>query len=177
MIKNAIKFLIITLATSAIYFFSIGGLIGFALTEEEQNIPLIFAFMMFNILFFIAVWIISLRLLKIKINQSTKSYVCVISIPAIIYFVLTLILLILDFALSNNAETAIGTIKYFYMAFFPLGINTVMLISVIDSINSYIYYIFNFCNLIIYTIVIIAVFCRKTTNRKHSGRSCAQYNN
>lgn len=56
MIKNAIKFLIITLTISAIYFFSIGGLIGFALTEEELNIPLIVAFMMFNAVLFIAVF-------------------------------------------------------------------------------------------------------------------------
>lgn len=166
MIKNAIKFLIITLTISAIYFFSIGGLIGFALTEEEQNIPLIFAFMIFNTLFFIAVWIVSLKRLKVKTNQITKSSVFVINIPTIIYFVLTLILLILDLALSNNAETIIGTIKYFYMALFPLGINTVMLISVIDSINSYLYYIFNFCNLLIYAIVIIAVFCRNGKSKK-----------
>lgn len=166
MIKNAIKFLIITLTISAIYFFSIGGLIGFALTEEEQNIPLIFAFMIFNTLFFIAVWIVSLKRLKVKTNQITKSSVFVINIPTIIYFVLTLILLILDLALSNNAETIIGTIKYFYMALFPLGINTVMFISVIDSINSYLYYIFNFCNLLIYAIVIIAVFCRNGKSKK-----------
>lgn len=166
MIKNAIKFLIITLTISAIYFFSIGGLIGFALTEEEQNIPLIFAFMIFNTLFFIAVWIVALKHLNVKTNQITKSSVFVINIPTIIYFVLTLILLILDLALSNNAETIIGTIKYFYMALFPLGINTVMLISVIDSINSYLYYIFNFCNLLIYAIVIIAVFCRNGKSRK-----------
>lgn len=166
MIKNAIKFLIITLTISAIYFFSIGGLIGFALTEEEQNIPLIFAFMIFNTLFFIAVWIVSLKHLNVKTNQITKSSVFVINIPTIIYFVLTLILLILDLALSNNAETIIGTIKYFYMALFPLGINTVMLISVIDSINSYLYYIFNFCNLLIYAIVIIAVFCRNGKSKK-----------
>lgn len=166
MIKNAIKFLIITLTISAIYFFSIGGLIGFALTEEELNIPLIFAFMIFNTLFFIAVWIVALKRLKVKTNQITKSSVFVINIPTIIYFVLTLILLILDLALSNNAETIIGTIKYFYMALFPLGINTVMLISVIDSINSYLYYIFNFCNLLIYAIVIIAVFCRNGKSKK-----------
>lgn len=166
MIKNAIKFLIITVTTSAIYFFTIGGLIGFALTEEEQNIPLIVAFMMFNAVLFIAVWIISLKRLKVKTNQITKSSVFVINIPTIIYFVLTLILLILDLVLSNNAETIIGTIKYFYMALFPLGINTVMLISVIDSINSYLYYIFNFCNLLIYAIVIIAVFCRNGKSRK-----------
>lgn len=166
MIKKAIKFLIITLTISAIYFFSIGGLIGFALTEEEQNIPLIFAFMIFNTLFFIAVWIVSLKRLKVKTNQITKSSVFVINIPTIIYFVLTLILLILDLALSNNAETIIGTIKYFYMALFPLGINTVMLISVIDSINSYLYYIFNFCNLLIYAIVIIAVFCRNGKSKQ-----------
>lgn len=166
MIKNAIKFLIITLTTSAIYFFTIGGLIGFALTEEEQNIPLIVAFMMFNAVLFIAVWIISLKRLKVKTNQIAKSSVFVINIPTIIYFVLTLILLILDLVLSNNAETIIGTIKYFYMALFPLGINTVMLISVIDSINSYLYYIFNFCNLLIYAIVIIAVFCRNGKSKK-----------
>lgn len=166
MIKNAIKFLIITVTTSAIYFFTIGGLIGFALTEEEQNIPLIVAFMMFNAVLFIAVWIISLKRLKVKTNQITKSSVFVINIPTIIYFVLTLILLILDLVLGNNAETIIGTIKYFYMALFPLGINTVMLISVIDSINSYLYYIFNFCNLLIYAIVIIAVFCRNGKSRK-----------
>lgn len=166
MIKNAIKFLIITLTISAIYFFSIGGLIGFALTEEEQNIPLIFAFMIFNTLFFIAVWIVALKHLNVKTNQITKSSVFVINIPTISYFVLTLILLILDLALSNNAETIIGTIKYFYMALFPLGINTVMLISVIDSINSYLYYIFNFCNLLIYAIVIIAVFCRNGKSKK-----------
>lgn len=166
MIKNAIKFLIITLTTSAIYFFTVGGLIGFALTEEEQNIPLIVAFMMFNAVLFIAVWIISLKRLKVKTNQITKSSVFVINIPTIIYFVLTLILLILDLVLSNNAETIICTIKYFYMALFPLGINTVMLISVIDSINSYLYYIFNFCNLLIYAIVIIAVFCRNGKSKK-----------
>lgn len=166
MIKNAIKFLIITLTTSAIYFFTIGGLIGFALTEEEQNIPLIVAFMMFNAVLFIAVWIISLKRLKVKTNQITKSSVFVINIPTIIYFVLTLILLILDLVLSNNAETIIGTIKYFYMALFPLGINTAMLTSVIDSINSYLYYIFNFCNLLIYAIVIIAVFCRNGKSKK-----------
>lgn len=166
MIKNAIKFLIITVTTSAIYFFTIGGLIGFALTEEEQNIPLIVAFMMFNAVLFIAVWIISLKRLKVKTNQIAKSSVFVINIPTIIYFVLTLILLILDLVLGNNAETIIGTIKYFYMALFPLGINTVMLISVIDSINSYLYYIFNFCNLLIYAIVIIAVFCRNGKSRK-----------
>lgn len=166
MIKKAIKFLIITLATSAIYFFSIGGLIGFALTEEEQNIPLIFAFMIFNTLFFIAVWIVSLKHLNVKTNQIAKSSVFVINIPTIIYFVLTLILLILDLVLSNNAETIIGTIKYFYMALFPLGINTAMLTSVIDSINSYLYYIFNFCNLLIYAIVIIAVFCRNGKSKK-----------
>lgn len=166
MIKNAIKFLIITLTTSAIYFFTVGGLIGFALTEEEQNIPLIVAFMMFNAVLFIAVWIISLKRLKVKTNQIAKSSVFVINIPTIIYFVLTLILLILDLVLGNNAETIIGTIKYFYMALFPLGINTVMLISVIDSINSYLYYIFNFCNLLIYAIVIIAVFCRNGKSRK-----------
>lgn len=166
MIKNAIKFLIITLTTSAIYFFTIGGLIGFALTEEEQNIPLIVAFMMFNAVLFIAVWIISLKRLNVKTNQITKSSVFVINIPTIIYFVLTLILLILDLVLSNNAETIIGTIKYFYMALFPLGINTVMLISVIDSINSYLYYIFNFVNLLIYAIVIIAVFCRNGKSKK-----------
>lgn len=166
MIKNAIKFLIITLTTSAIYFFTIGGLIGFALTEEEQNIPLIVAFMMFNAVLFIAVWIISLKRLKVKTNQIAKSSVFVINIPTIIYFVLTLILLILDLVLGNNAETIIGTIKYFYMALFPLGINTAMLISVIDSINSYLYYIFNFCNLLIYAIVIIAVFCRNGKSRK-----------
>lgn len=166
MIKNAIKFLIITLTTSAIYFFTVGGLIGFALTEEEQNIPLIVAFMMFNAVLFIAVWIISLKRLKVKTNQIAKSSVFVINIPTIIYFVLTLILLILDLVLSNNAETIIGTIKYFYMALFPLGINTAMLTSVIDSINSYLYYIFNFCNLLIYAIVIIAVFCRKGKSKK-----------
>lgn len=166
MIKNAIKFLIITLTTSAIYFFTVGGLIGFALTEEEQNIPLIVAFMMFNAVLFIAVWIISLKRLKVKTNQIAKSSVFVINIPTIIYFVLTLILLILDLVLSNNAETIIGTIKYFYMALFPLGINTAMLTSVIDSINSYLYYIFNFCNLLIYAIVIIAVFCRNGKSRK-----------
>lgn len=166
MIKNAIKFLIITLTISAIYFFSIGGLIGFALTEEEQNIPLIFAFMIFNTLFFIAVWIISLKRLKVKTNQIAKSSVFVINIPTIIYFVLTLILLILDLALRNNFESIIITIKYFYLVFFPLGINTVMLLSVIDSINSYLYYIFNFCNLLIYAIVIIAVFCRNGKSRK-----------
>lgn len=166
MIKNAIKFLIITLTTSAIYFFTIGGLIGFALTEEEQNIPLIVAFMMFNAVLFIAVWIISLKRLKVKTNQIAKSSVFVINIPTIIYFVLTLILLILDLVLSNNAETIIGTIKYFYMALFPLGINTAMLTSVIDSINSYLYYIFNFCNLLIYAIVIIAVFCRNGKSKK-----------
>lgn len=166
MVKNAIKFLIITLTTSAIYFFSIGGLIGFALTEEEQNIPLIVAFMMFNAVLFIAVWIISLKRLKVKTNQIAKSSVFVINIPTIIYFVLTLILLILDLVLSNNAETIIGSIKYFYMALFPLGINTVMLISVIDSINSYLYYIFNFGNLLIYAIVIIAVFCRSGKSKK-----------
>lgn len=166
MIKNTIKFLIITLTTSAIYFFTIGGLIGFALTEEEQNIPLIVAFMMFNAVLFIAVWIISLKRLKVKTNQIAKSSVFVINIPTIIYFVLTLILLILDLVLSNNAETIIGTIKYFYMALFPLGINTAMLTSVIDSINSYLYYIFNFCNLLIYAIVIIAVFCRNGKSKK-----------
>lgn len=166
MIKNAIKFLIITLTTSAIYFFTVGGLIGFALTEEEQNIPLIVAFMMFNAVLFIAVWIISLKRLKVKTNQIAKSSVFVINIPTIIYFVLTLILLILDLVLSNNAETIIGTIKYFYMALFPLGINTAMLTSVIDSINSYLYYIFNFCNLLIYAIVIIAVFCRNGKSKK-----------
>lgn len=166
MIKNAIKFLIITVTTSAIYFFTIGGLIGFALTEEEQNIPLLVAFMMFNAVLFIAVWIISLKRLKVKTNQIAKSSVFVINIPTIIYFVLTLILLILDLALSNNAETIIGTIKYFYMALFPLGINTAMLTSVIDSINSYLYYIFNFCNLLIYAIVIIAVFCRNGKSKK-----------
>lgn len=166
MIKNAIKFLIITLTTSAIYFFTIGGLIGFALTEEEQNIPLIVAFMMFNAVLFIAVWIISLKRLKVKTNQIAKSSVFVINIPTIIYFVLTLILLILDLALRNNFESIIITIKYFYLVFFPLGINTVMLLSVIDSINSYLYYIFNFCNLLIYAIVIIAVFCRNGKSRK-----------
>lgn len=166
MIKNAIKFLIITLTTSAIYFFTLGGLIGFALTEEEQNIPLIVAFMMFNAVLFIAVWIISLKRLNVKTNQITKSSVFVINIPTIIYFVLTLILLILDLVLSNNAETIIGTIKYFYMALFPLGINTAMLTSVIDSINSYLYYIFNFCNLLIYAVVIIAVFCRNGKSKK-----------
>lgn len=166
MIKNEIKFLIITLTTSAIYFFTVGGLIGFALTEEEQNIPLIVAFMMFNAVLFIAVWIISLKRLKVKTNQIAKSSVFVINIPTIIYFVLTLILLILDLVLSNNAETIIGTIKYFYMALFPLGINTAMLTSVIDSINSYLYYIFNFCNLLIYAIVIIAVFCRNGKSKK-----------
>lgn len=166
MVKNAIEFLIITLTTSAIYFSSIGGLIGFALTEEEQNIPLIVAFMMFNAVLFIAVWIISLKRLKVKTNQITKSSVFVINIPTIIYFVLTLILLILDLVLSNNAETIIGTIKYFYMALFPLGINTAMLTSVIDSIDSYLYYIFNFVNLLIYAIVIIAVFFRNGKSKK-----------
>lgn len=166
MVKNAIEFLIITLTTSAIYFSSIGGLIGFALTEEEQNIPLIVAFMMFNAVLFIAVWIISLKRLKVKTNQITKSSVFVINIPTIIYFVLTLILLILDLVLSNNAETIIGTIKYFYMALFPLGINIAMLTSVIDSIDSYLYYIFNFVNLLIYAIVIIAVFFRNGKSKK-----------
>lgn len=166
MIKNAIKFLIITLTTSAIYFFTIGGLIGFALTEEEQNIPLIVAFMMFNAVLFIAVWIISLKRLKVKTNQIAKSSVFVINIPTIIYFVLTLILLILDLALRNNFESIIITIKYFYLVFFPLGINTAMLTSVIDSIDSYLYYIFNFCNLLIYAIVIIAVFFRNGKSKK-----------
>lgn len=166
MIKNAIKFLIITLTTSAIYFFTIGGLIGFALTEEEQNIPLIVAFMMFNAVLFIAVWIISLKRLKVKTNQITKSSVFVINIPTIIYFVLTLILLILDLSLRNNFESIIITIKYFYLVFFPLGINTAMLTSVIDSIDSYLYYIFNFCNLLIYAIVIIAVFFRNGKSKK-----------
>lgn len=166
MIKNAIKFLIITLTTSAIYFFTVGGLIGFALTEEEQNIPLIVAFMMFNAVLFIAVWIISLKRLKVKTNQITKSSVFVINIPTIIYFVLTLILLILDLALRNNFESIIITIKYFYLVFFPLGINTAMLTSVIDSIDSYLYYIFNFCNLLIYAIVIIAVFFRNGKSKK-----------
>lgn len=166
MIKNAIKFLIITLTTSAIYFFTIGGLIGFALTEEEQNIPLIVAFMMFNAVLFIAVWIISLKRLKVKTNQIAKSSVFVINIPTIIYFVLTLILLILDLALGSNAEAIMGTIKYFYMTLFPLGINTVMLTSVIDSIDSYLYYIFNFCNLLIYAVVIIAVFFRNGKSKK-----------
>ena len=166
MIKNAIKFLIITLTTSAIYFFTIGGLIGFALTEEEQNIPLIVAFMMFNAVLFIAVWIISLKRLKVKTNQITKSSVFVINIPTIIYFVLTLILLILHLSLRNNFESIIITIKYFYLVFFPLGINTAMLTSVIDSIDSYLYYIFNFCNLLIYAIVIIAVFFRNGKSKK-----------
>ena len=166
MIKNAIKFLIITLTTSAIYFFTIGGLIGFALTEEEQNIPLIVAFMMFNAVLFIAVWIISLKRLKVKTNQITKSSVFVINIPTIIYFVLTLILLILYLSLRNNFESIIITIKYFYLVFFPLGINTAMLTSVIDSIDSYLYYIFNFCNLLIYAIVIIAVFFRNGKSKK-----------
>lgn len=166
MIKNAIKFLIITLTTSAIYFFTIGGLIGFALTEEEQNIPLIVAFMMFNAVLFIAVWIISLKRLKVKTNQIAKSSVFVINIPTIIYFVLTLILLILDLALRNNFESIIITIKYFYLVFFPLGINTVMLLSVIDSINSYLYYIFNFCNLLIYASAITAIYCINGKSKK-----------
>lgn len=67
-------------------------------------------------------------------------------------------------------------IRYFYQAICPLGINTMLMVCVTDSIDSYAYDLSNFLNLALYAVVITVIYKRarkkeeKALNRGNGSR-------
>lgn len=162
MVKSTIRFFILTVAFSVIYFFTFGGIIGFALTEEGVNVPLVVIFMFLNILIYAAIWIAALKVPPYQENVVHGLDYLVLHMPTIFYLVCTLGLLTADLLLGDIAITTLGTLKYFYQMICPLGINTVMAISIVDSIDTYVYYLSVFLNLLLYAVVITIAFKRKS---------------
>lgn len=158
MAKSVIRFSIIRLVLSVANFFSIGGLIGFFLTEGKVYVSLIVVYMILNLLMFSLIWVFLLNVPPREAGRTNRSDLLVLHIPTIIYFALTLGLLTADLVLG---VVELDTIKYFYQVVCPLGINTIMICCVEDSMDSYVYYLSTFLNLMIYTAVITITYKRE----------------
>ena len=103
MFKYTLKFLGVTTLTSVLHFFTIGTVVGFFLTEGSVNLPLSLIFMALNLVFFIAVWTVTLKSPKIFHPDMRLPYIVPeMNIPAIVYAVLTLLLLSVHFLLGQS---------------------------------------------------------------------------
>lgn len=181
MVKSVIKFSVIRLVLAAVNFFTLGALIGFFLTEGKVYTSLIAVYMIFNILLFSLVWAFILNIPPRKSGSSDRFDLLVLHIPTLIYLLLTLGLLAANLILKAVEPGAGGfyvmdMIRYFYQAICPLGINTMLMVCVTDSIDSYAYDLSNFLNLALYAVVITVIYKRarkkeeKALNRGNGSR-------
>lgn len=170
MFKYTLKFLGVTALTSVLHFFTIGTVVGFFLTEGSVNLPLSLIFMALNLAFFIAVWIVTLKSTKIFQSDMRLPYsVLETNIPAVVYAVLTLLLLFGHFLLGQSPVALfLPAVEYGFLTVSPLGINTVMLLAIAGELwpafeNEPLYmavYAFgNLLHILIYAAV-ITVTCR-----------------
>lgn len=177
MFKYTLKFLGVTALTSVLHFFTIGTVVGFFLTEGSVNLPLSLIFMALNLAFFIAVWIVTLKSTKIFQSDMRLPYsVLKMNIPAVVYAVLTLLLLIGHFLLGQSPVALfLPAVEYGFLTVSPLGINTVMLLAIAGELWSLydneliymaVYFLGNLLNLIVYAAV-ITVTCRRVQRNEH----------
>lgn len=171
MFKYTLKFLGVTTLTSVLHFFTIGTVVGFFLTEGSVNLPLSLIFMVLNLVFFIAVWTVTLKSPKIFHPDMRLPYIVPeMNIPAIVYAVLTLLLLSVHFLFGQSpAALFLPAVEYGFLAVSPLGINTVMLLAIAgelwplydnELLYTAVYALGNLLHLIIYAAV-ITVTCRR----------------
>lgn len=171
MLKYTLKFLAVTSGASLLYFFTAGAIVGFFLTEGSVNLPLSLIFMVLNLVFFIQIWKSALKSPKIFHPDMRLPYTTLeMNIPAIVYAVLTLLLLIVHFLFGqSDAALFLPAVEYGYLAVCPFGINTVLLLAVAGEIWSLydneliytaVYSLGNLLHFIIYAAV-ITVTCRR----------------
>lgn len=158
MTKSVVRFSVIRLILSVVNFFSIGGMLLFFLTEGAVHVPLLVVYMLLNIAVFSLVWAFLLNVPPLEAGMTARSDLLTLHIPTILYSVLTLGLFAADLAFGDVAATVIDTIKYFYSAVCPLGINTIAAIAMVDTIDSYVYYLSLLLHLAIYAAVITWVY-------------------
>lgn len=176
MLKYTLKFLGITALTSVLYFFTIGTVVGFFFTEGSVNLPLSLIFMVLNLVFFIKIWQAALKSPKVFHPDMRLPYtVLEMNIPAVVYAVLTVLLLIGHFLLGQSPVALfLPAIEYGFLTVSPLGMNTVMLLAIADELwplydnelhyNELLYmaeyFLGNLLHILIYTAV-ITVTCRR----------------
>lgn len=176
MFKYTLKFLGVTTLTSVLYNFTIGMIISFFLTEGSVNLPLSLIFMALNLVCFIKIWQAALKSPKVFQPDIRLPYtVLEMNIPAIVYAVLTLLLLIGHFLLGHSpAALFLPTVEYGFLTVSPLGINAVMLLAIAEElwplydnelIYMAVYFLGNLLNLIVY-VAVITVTCRRVQRDK-----------
>lgn len=177
MLKYTLKFLSVTALASVLHFFTIGTVVGFFLTEGSVNLSLSLIFMVLNLAFFIAIWTVTLKSAKIFQSDMRLPYsVLEMNIPAVVYAVLTLLLLIGHFLLGQSPSALfLPAVEYGFLTVSPLGINAVMLLAIAGELwpafdNGPIYmavYTFgNLLHILIYAAV-ITVTCTRVQRNEH----------
>ena len=133
--------------------------------------------MVLNLAFFIAIWTVTLKSAKMFQSDMRLPYsVLEMNIPAAVYAVLTLLLLIGHFLLGQSPSALfLPAVEYGFLTVSPLGINAVMLLAIAGELwpafdNGPIYmavYTFgNLLHILIYAAV-ITVTCTRVQRNEH----------
>lgn len=139
--------------------------------------PLSLIFTVLNLVFFIKIWRAALQSPKVFQPDMRLPYtVPQMNIPAVVYAVLTVLLLIGHFLLGQSPSALfLPAVEYGFLTVSPLGINTVMLLAIAgelwslydnELIYTAVYFLGNLLHILIYTAVII-ITCRRVQRDEH----------